>query len=273
MNYRKDTIRLVRSRLDNLIESHLRIEDEILSLAVWFNKDDTKKVHLLENIAIPQYESHKERYEPLEIEHGKNAKGWELDIPLHHVIIYSYPPEKELEYLIKNEDPWIHEFCNNFGVLYFNSNTLSSLILETFNIITEPEDFIKGWYLEKRHLDQMRREKNEIYRWQSSKYHIGILQTSESIDFHKKVGIMHVEINSKWLPSTKEGVHNFVWYKNWLERIPGFFLFEGGKIYKIEGFEVKRLPRTSKKVIQPNKYDEYVEVHLSSLSERLQGQN
>lgn len=267
------SIRLIRTKLENLIESHLRIEDEILSLAIWFNKDDTERVHLMENIVLPQYEENHEPYEPLEFEHASYAKGWEIDIPLHHILIYSYPPEKVLEYMIRKEDPWIREFLNNFSVLYFNSSLLSSEILETFNIITEPKNFIKGWYLEKRSLDQLRRSKNEIYRWQSSKHEIGILQTSESIDFNRKVGIMHVEINGKWLPSTKNGVQSYTWYKNSVERIPGFFLFEGGKIYKIEGFEVKRLPEVSKKVIQQNKYDEYVEVHLSALSLDLQRKN
>lgn len=263
MNHEQNISKKIRIGLENLINSHLRIEDEELAIAIWFKKEDKKKVYLMEGVFLPGSHENKPQLPPLEIEHGSSALGWGISQTVHHVIIYS--PKITLEYMIKKNDPLIKQLCADSEILYFNQEFLSPLILETFGIVVEPSNFIKGWYLEQKNLAEIIDNRNKIDHWFSSRPEIGIMQTSESTDFRRKVGIMHVEINGKWLPSTNEGVKSYSWYSDWVEGKPGYFLLRGGKIFKIEGFEIKRLPEVSKKVVESNAFDYYVEVYLSVL--------
>jgi hypothetical protein len=220
-------------------------------------------MHLLEAMESQIHRIEIAQLPPQELRHSAQDMGWRLSMPLHHVIVYS--PRTTLEKMIDAKDKWIQDFTSDAETLFFDAEALSPKILDAFKIRVEPDNFLKGWYLDADQIKELAESPEKIQQWSSSRPTLGVMQTSESTDFSRKVGIMHVEIENQWLPIGPTAVTSYTWYSDWLQRRPGAILFRGGTILRIDGFEIKTLANISKQVVKPTQKNEYVEAHLSKL--------
>jgi len=253
----------IYNRLQSLIRAHLNSGDPKPVLAIWFKRQDSREIHLMEAMESQIHRAEVAQLPPQELRHSAQDMGWRLSAQLHHVIVYS--PRTTLERMIAFNDQWIREFSTDSETLYFDPEALCPAILDAFRIRVEPNNFLKGWYLDAAQVKELAESPGKIQQWSSSRPTIGMMQTSESSDFARKVGIMHVEIENQWIPMGPSAVTSYTWYGDWLQRKPGALLFRGGTIFRIEGFEVKTLANISRDVVKPTPRNEYVEAHLSKM--------
>jgi hypothetical protein len=73
----------------------------------------------------------------------------------------------------------------------------------------------------------------------------------------------NVEVEQGWLPLSPEGVRNYQFYTDTQADRTGYFLFEGGALYRIVKFEVKKAPEYSRYVLEKPRDDRYPEVFLT----------
>jgi len=157
-----------------------------------------------------------------------------------------------------------NKFFDRPDVLYFDKALLNESILKKFNIVTEPAGLVKGWYVD---ADQakLRTMRDILSSRGDSRPELGLVKTWESPDFESCRGLIHIEINQRWLPLSLVGLRQFTFFNDLQAGKPGFFLFRGGSIYEPLKFEEKTEPRYSSLVLQRSSDDRYPEVYLRSV--------
>ncbi len=150
-------------------------------------------------------------------------------------------------------------------VLYFEKRLLPPPILQKFNVITEPAGLIKGWYLTSSDYERHMTVRRLLASRQQLRPAIGLVKTMEAPDSENCRGLIHVEINQQWLPLSAAGLTAYTYYNDWQDGRPGYLLFEGGSLYKIDKFEVKTAPEYEKKVLEKLRDDRYPEAYLRAV--------
>ena len=248
----------LRSLMEDVIEFHKGVYPQSrLALAVWFGGSDGSVQNLLELYS------------------GLPGQGSFTD-PVRFSLLWKTgsqnPPFVEVsagsvEYflqLLASGDQAVLRFFHKPDVLYFDKELLSDPILKSFNIVTEPPGLLKGWYVD---ADQAkaRTVRDLLSSWGGSKPQLGLVKTWESPDFENCRGLIHFEINQRWLPLSLAGLRNFTFFNDLQAGKPGFFLFRGGSFYQPLKFEEKTEPAYSNLVLQRSSDDRYPEVYLRSV--------
>lgn len=156
----------------------------------------------------------------------------------------------------------------NFEVLHFSKDLLSPGIIELFHIITEPPGLIKGWYIPGADFEKAEGNVQALLaRWGHTRPSLGIVKAEESADFEHSRGILHVEVEQKWLPVSPDDVKPYLYYSDKQEGRRVYFLLEGGALYEVVRFEVKTAPDYAKtfKLLGKTPDDRYPEVHLRAV--------
>ncbi len=159
----------------------------------------------------------------------------------------------------------LRQYFDSFEVLYFDKQALNADILAAFKVITEPSGLMKGWYVGEDEYREWRAGRYDLRTRQRARAEIGLVKTEESRDFEYCRGLIHVEVNQRWLPlsSGALGTHSFF---NDLENgHPGYFIFEGGSLYRLLKIEVKTCPEYSGRVLEKLRDDRYPEVYLRAV--------
>ncbi len=156
-------------------------------------------------------------------------------------------------------------FEKKFEVLYFDRAHLDDSIIRAFNVITEPPGLIKGWYVSADQYDKTQTVRSLLASRGKARPGIGIVKTWESPDAETCRALVHVEIGQKWLPSSPEGIAPYSYYSDWLGGHPGYFLLQGGAVYRILKFEVIKAPEYSARVLEKLRDDRYPEVYLRAV--------
>ncbi len=150
-------------------------------------------------------------------------------------------------------------------VLYFDKKLLIPEILELFGIVTEPAGLMKGWYISAREFADSKGAGSRLPRYSGAKPELGLVKTGESTDFEYCHGILHVERDQKWLPLSPEGIRSYNYYNDQMTESSGYFLFEGGSLYRILKFEVKTAPEYAGKLLGRTPDDRYPQVYLRAV--------
>jgi hypothetical protein len=154
------------------------------------------------------------------------------------------------------------KYFDRSEVLYFDKRLLPAPILQKFTVITEPAGLMKGWYVSRSDYDRHMTVRQLLGPRQQLRPAIGLVKTAEGPDSESCRGLIHVEVNQRWLPLSAAGLTAYTYYNDWQDGRPGYFLFEGGSLYKIDKFEVKTAPEYSAFVLEKLRDDRYPEVYL-----------
>lgn len=152
-------------------------------------------------------------------------------------------------------------------VLYFDKRYLTDEIVRFFNVISAPPGLIRGWYLEPDVYERYAKGEFQLRSRMAGRAELGIIKTEESADFSHAKGLLHVEINQRWLPISLAAMGPYSWYRDWQSNRPGYLLLEGGSLYKILTFEVKTAPDypTRFQLLEKLPDDRYSEVYLRAV--------
>lgn len=150
-------------------------------------------------------------------------------------------------------------------VLYFRKQLLNKQIMFAFDVVTEPSGLMKGWYVSADEYVQSGGAVRKLLASHSQRPEIGLVKMQESPDFENCRGLLHVEVEQKWLPLSPAGLSNHTFWNDWLAKRPGYFLFQGGSLYQVVRFEVKTAPEYSTRVLEKTRDDRYPEVYLRAV--------
>lgn len=253
----------LRALLEDLVEAYKDANPGCrLALAVWYGKisgQEEQKLLLL--YAAPA----RERFEGSE----RQPLFWKTGSqgpPFAKVDAFS------LDYFLKRlrlESPDLRPYFENLEVLYFEKGLLDEQILQRFNVIAEPSGLIKGWYIDAGDYAKYTTIRGLLGRYANSQPELGLVKTEESPDFEHCRGVLHVEIGNEtgkwWLPQSPDALSATAPYSDHLSGRPGYFLFQGGALYRILRFEVKTAPEYAAKVLQKRRDDRYAEVYLRAV--------
>jgi hypothetical protein len=249
----------LRSLLEDLISYHKGVyPGRPLALVIWFGKSPRSNVHNLlelfsglrmDRIVLSERQS-------LSWKTGLNEPPF--------VDIYATSVEHFTEQLASNA-PALATYFDRFEVLYFDKWALNDEIIKAFRIITDPPGLVKGWYVSAEQHGRCATIGELLALWGNMKPHIGLLRTEESSDFEFRRGVLHVEVEQRWLPLAPGGLQNYKFDSDLQDGRPGYFLFEGGACYFILKFEVVTAPDYSGRVLEKLRNDRYVEVYLRAV--------
>jgi len=152
-------------------------------------------------------------------------------------------------------------------VLYFDKRYLTDEIVRFFNVITAPPGLIRAWYLESELYDRYARGEFQLRSRMGGRAELGIIKTEESADFSHAKGLLHIEINQRWMPISLAAMGPYAWYGDWQSNRPGYLLLEGGSLYRILKFEIKTAPDypTRFQLLEKLPDDRYSEVYLRAV--------
>jgi hypothetical protein len=247
-----------RALLEDVVTYHQGVYPHYrLGLAVWFGKSQAEPVQkLLELFTIPQ----KSKVEgPTRF--SLHWKTGSTEPPF--VDVYATSVDYFSQQLHSNPTS-LSAFLQTPEVLYFDKQIVNSEILELFRVITEPRGLMKGWYLPG---DQVKGKtlRSLMAECDHFKPQIGLVKIEESPDFQFCRGLVHVEVNQKWLPLSLGGLKIHTFFNDLQDGRPGYFLFQGGSLYRLLKFEVKTAPEYSSMVLEPSRDARYPEVYLRSV--------
>lgn len=152
----------------------------------------------------------------------------------------------------------------NFDVLYFDKHLLPPEIVSAFRVVTEPDGLIKGWYLSE-NLFKLAMEGNySLLALQQARPSMGIVKVFESPDSEDCRALFHVEVNQMWVPVSFGALGTYSFYND-LSQHPGYFLLQGGALYRILKVEVKTRPEYSERVLEKLPDDRYPEIYLRAV--------
>jgi hypothetical protein len=250
----------LRSLMEDVVELHKGVyEQSRLALAVWFGGPGDNVEKLLE------------LFSGLAVESGSFADPvrfsllWKTDSEKPPFVEVSAGSVEYFTRLLASGDQAVNRFFDRPDVLYFDKALLNDTILRRFNIVTEPPGLMKGWYVD---ADQARRKtvRGLLSARGSSNPDVGLVKTWESSpDFESCRGLVHIEINQRWLPVSLAGLRQFAFFNDLQAGDPGFFLFRGGSFYQLLKFEEKTAPAYSELVLERSSDDRYPEVYLRSV--------
>jgi hypothetical protein len=250
----------LRSLMEDVVESHLGVHPpHSLALAVWFGGSSGRVQKLLELFSGLPGQGPGTFADPVRF--SLLWKTGSQDPPFVEVSAASV---EHFAQLLASGHGDVSRFFDRPDVLFFEKELLSETILKSFNILTEPPGLMKGWYVDS---DQAkgRTVRDLLSSWGGSKPQLGLVKTWESPDFENCRGLIHFEINQRWLPLSLAGLRNFTFFNDLQAGRPGFFLFRGGSFYEPLKFEEKTEPAYSNLVLQRSSDDRYPEVYLRSV--------
>ncbi|HMD38433.1 MAG TPA: hypothetical protein VKH15_04080 [Candidatus Acidoferrum sp.] len=182
--------------------------------------------------------------------------------------VYSTSVEYFARVLVQ-EPETLKNYIDNSEVLFFDKKFLPKPVLDAFGILTEPAGLLKGWYVSAFDYEK----ENTTGRLLSSRGNIrpevGLVKTQESDDFEHCRGLLHVEVSQRWLPLSPGGITSYSYYSDFRNDQPGYFIFEGGSLYKILKFEVKTEPNYATLVLEAPRDGRYPEVYLRAVHPHL----
>src|SRR6266849_10792414 len=244
----------LRALLEDLIEYHKGVyPNGPLVLAVWFGKAPNEvEYSLLELFSqIPVNGIAGPTRVSLHWKSGLNEPPF--------VNIYATSVAFFTEQLNANPAA-LAQFLSAYEVLYFDKQRLTAEVLRSFNVVTEPLGLMKGWYLSPDEYSRSKTVRELMAAYGQAKPAIGLVKIEESADFETCRGLLHVEVNQKWLPISPEGLSVYSFYNDFQDDRLGYFLFQGGSLYRIVKFEVKTSPDYSNRVLEKPRDDRYPEV-------------
>ncbi len=248
----------LRALLEDLTDYHKGVyPGNPLALAVWFGKSPKNPQHnLLELFSgLPMNKIAGPTRVSLLWKTGSNEAPF--------VDLYATSVDYFLEQL--SSDPQaISHFFDRFEILYFDKQLLNDQVLRAFNAITEPAGLMKGWYVSSEEYGKSRTLRN-LLAARGQRPEIGLVKIEESPDFENCRGLLHAEINQRWLPLSPGGLSNYVFFNDYRDGRPGYFLFQGGSLYHVVKFEVKTAPEYSTRLLEKLRDDRYPEVYLRAV--------
>jgi hypothetical protein len=250
---------LVRGLLEDLIEAHIGGRPQFpLGLAVWFGKSPSADdQNLLELVAGPPIE---------QIVRDRVPLLWKTGISTPpYVSVHTMSIDHFLRLATDNPEQ-AAPYRANCEVLYFDKKLVLPLLLEMFQMITEPAGLIKGWYVPTQEYSNSNGNlRTLLSRHSQARPEVGMVKTWESENFEYCHGVLHVEISQRWLPLSPDGVKVYTYYNDRLGGPGGYFLFEGGSLYEILKFEVQTEPGYAHRFLRRTPDDRYPEVYLRTV--------
>jgi len=248
----------LRALLEDLVQAHINSRPGTrLALAVWHQKDaNSDYQHLLELIA------------------GDAMPGFPNDrLSLLWKTGSQTPPYADVFCTTINDfmrrvtaDPGqAARYKERFEVLFFDKDLLPPELVEMFQILTEPSGLIKGWVISEEEYDSAQNVQVLLSKHSHTRPLLGLVKTTESADFEYCRGIVHVQIEKKWLPVSPEGIRPYSYYADWQRGRRVYFVFEGGSLYQVLKFEVKGAPELAHRLLRRNADDRYPEVYLRTV--------
>jgi hypothetical protein len=257
----------IRALLDDLVKAHIEFRQQArMALAVWYGKSlGSEDQFLLELIAV-DYEFRGFHNDRLSLLWKSGSEGQ----PYANVKVTSLDYFLELMASHPAEVSQYHE--GNFEVLYFNKDLLGGdpsylKLLDVFHIVTDPRGLMKGWYVAGTEYDKSSSVQAILSRRGSAGPELGMVKVWESPDLENCRGILHVEIEGKWLPLSPEGIRSYTYYSDAQGGRRAYFVFEGGALYEILRFEVKTAPEyaSSLGLLEKAPDDRYPEVYMRAV--------
>lgn len=231
-----------------------------MALAVWYEKSPRTSLHNVLTL-FSRHSTHP----GVALWHENVSLRWltgSKDPPF--VNVYAASVNYFNEQLQADPSPWL-AYRSNAEVLYFDKKLLPAEVLEFFNLVTEPSGLIKGWYLASSDYDSHMTVRQLLAPRQQQRPWVGLVKTIEAPDSESCRGLIHVEFNQQWLPLSEAGLTTYTYYNDWQDGRPGYLLFEGGSLYRIDKFEVKTVPDYSALVLKKSHDDRYPEVYLRAV--------
>ncbi len=260
----------LRALLEDFVEYYFNVkipEHDRLALVVWFGKSPQTSEHNL--LALYDYEINE-------------IKPYEQGVPLRWKTESKEPPfvnifTTSVDYFgeqLSSNPQSVARYRDKCEVLYFRKQLLNEQVLRAFNVITEPPGLMKGWYVSSEEYGKSKTLRN-LLAARGQRPEIGLVKIEESPDFENCRGLLHAEINQRWLPlspgalvneaetSTKQA--RYLFFNDVQDGRPGYFLFQGGSLYRLVKFEVKTAPEYSTRLLEKLRDDRYAEVYLRAV--------
>jgi hypothetical protein len=251
----------IRALLEDLTDAYVGIRPESrLALAVWFAKSSsTVQLRLLLVFNGPPVNGivHADQPQPLLWKTGATGPPF-VYIEWTDVAWFSS---------LFNIDPVrIADYQRDYEILHFDKNLLTPQILDKFRLVTEPQGFMKGWYITQDEYARSQSVQDLLSTRGLARPHFGIVKTEEK-DFEQCRGILHIEVSQKWLPLSPEGIQPYAFFNDLQKGCPVYFLFEGGALYEVLRFEVKTAPDYASRfgLLGRPLDDRYPEVYLRAV--------
>jgi hypothetical protein len=248
----------LRALLEDLVQYHTGVYPRNqLALVVWFDKSPSSdEHHLLELFSGVRGEFAKTEH--LSLLWISGSEGPPIaSIDATSVRYFAEQLESKPNILAK--------YFKNYEVLYFDKQLLPASVLRDFKVITEPSGLMKGWYVRAHQYAKSETVGSLLAARGNASPSVGLVKIEESPDLESCRGLLHVEVNQKWVPLSPEGLQNYLYYTDQQEGRPGYFLFEGGSLYLLVKFEVKTTPEHSARVLEKLPDDRYPEVYLRAV--------
>lgn len=248
----------LRALLNDVVQERIGVRAESrLALAVWFRKGSEPVQNLLE---LSTAELGDAFADPVQFSLG--WKGGSNGPP--HVRIYA-TSIRNFSRLLASDRQGLSQFFERYEVLFSDKTVLTREIMDEFKIVTAPSGLLEGWYIDRDHCDTAGNLATLVATYGRFNKQIGIVRTWESPDFQSCKGILHVEVDQRWVPLSPVGLTVHTFYNDWLHENSGYFLFEGGSVYRVSEFEIKTNSEYSSLVLEKARDDKYVEVSLRSV--------
>lgn len=257
----------VRALLKDVANYHTGIYPQNrLALAIWFQKSpENPEQHMLElfgGIGQGPYLG-----PPGRIAETRFSLRWQQGSNEPPFVNLRATSVDYFTQLLRDHADQVRPFFDKCEVLYFDKDLLNSQVIEAYRIVTEPPGLIKGWYIPQGEYDELKTIQRMLSAWGHTRPQVGLVKTEESADFEYCRGLLHVEIDQKWLPLSSDGIRP---YNYWIDKVAGrpvYFLLEGGALYEVVRFEVKFAPGYSEqfKLLRKTPDDRYPEVYLRAV--------
>ena len=249
----------LRALLEDLIEYHKGVyPHNRLALAVWFGKSPKNPEHnLLELFSgLPMNKIAGPTRVSLLWKTGSKEGPF--------VDIYATSVNYFVEQISSNPRALSH-FFERFEVLYFDKQLLNDQVFQVFNVVTEPPGLMKGWYVTSDEYAKSKTVRNLLASHGHIRPEIGLVKIEESPDFENCRGLLHAEVNQRWLPLSPGGLSAYSFFNDLQDGRPGYFLVQGGSLYRLVKLEVKTAPEYSMRVLEKLRDDRYPEVYLRAV--------
>jgi hypothetical protein len=245
----------LRSLLEDLVRDYIGVRPGYqLALAVWFSKTLHGDVqHLLELFTGPPMN---EFADPVQF-----SLLWKTGSQSPPFVEINATSVDYFSQQLSSNPASLRHFFEGSEVIYFDKGLLTEGITAAFNIVTEPAHLLKGWYVEDERA-RGRTTRDLVSSYGALKPSVGLLKTYESPDGENCRGLLHVEVGQRWVPLSANGLRNYLFYNDWLDGKPGFFLFKVGSLYRLLKFEERTEPGYSTQVLERLPGDRYPEVYL-----------
>jgi hypothetical protein len=256
----------IRALLEDLVQAHIQGRPTArMAIAIWYQKKPGSETQFLLELVVmeePFDHFYPDRLSLLWKTRGEGQPYASVDVTSvdHFLRLHEVNPDQ------------VEKFVNgNFEVLYIDKNVLSAQqlakIAQIFHIVTEPIGLMKGWYVAEEEFSKSSAVQTLLSPRLNSKPELGMVKVWESDDFGHCRGILHVEINGKWLPLSPEGLRAYTYYADSQSGRKGYLMFEGGSLYEVLKFEVKTLPDYAGKfgLLEKAPNDRYPEVYLRTV--------